>query len=670
MNLCALVCLGLCGYAVRGVVEDVDGRGLAWASVVVASIQVGTSTNENGSFALEVPDSIGTGILAVSYIGYTERQIGFSDQDRFIKVVLRSENIQVSGIEVAGGHSISQTERIGAKTTLDQMDIYTTPGASADLFHALKTLPAFSGEADIASIAIRGGAPHEVLIALNGLPLRHPFLYYQSTGGLFSLVDENSLQSVEAFAGPLPPAYGGGMSGGVLLGTRSWFAPRLAVGVSMANLSVSATHPATGGVWFSRSYYNLLASKLSRSDQAAVYPAYWTLQWSRRAQFGSWYVMPLVLVARSRTELDLTDLGYDSMRDREENDIGSAACGWMSERWTVETVLGYAAYRSDFRLSPVFEKYRDEKNYFSRASMTYHASAGSALMFGAEAGSDRLTARGRFETAGAVDSFELHFDCLQSAAFAAHRFTLGRLSAIYGIRPVRQPGRFVSLDPRFLTEIKLSAAASLRLSAGRMSQYRSFDDTLANYADHLALGFEQRSMIAEVHLDLYHKHYKLGGNAYGLEGLIQFPAAGTRSWVGFTLMDARDQDGVALDYDVPVKILAVLNLPLGKWAVGLNGQWSVGRPYTPLVGTRDSAGVILPVWGDENSARLPNIFRVNCRIARLFKIANYPLFFYLEGYNLTDHENVTSYCYSLDYQDQQPIVFFPRMVYLGIVISL
>ena len=84
----------------------------------------------------------------------------------------------------------------------------------------------------------------------------------------------------------------------------------------------------------------------------------------------------------------------------------------------------------------------------------------------------------------------------------------------------------------------------------------------------------------------------------------------------------------------------------------------------------DSAGTTLPVWSEENSARLPNVFRLNCRIARLFRIGDHPLFFYLEGYNLTDHENVTSYCYSLDYEERKPIVIFPRMIFLGIVITL
>ena len=667
---CALLAIGLFGYPVRGVVEDPAGRGLAWASVVVAGIQIGTSTGENGAFSIELPDSIEAGTLVVSHIGYTETQIGFSNEDHSVRVVLRPENIRMSGVEVAGDYSISQTERIGAKTTLDQMDVYTTPGASADLFHALKALPAFSGEADIASIAIRGGSPREVLVALNGLPLRHPFLYDNSTGGLFSVVDENSLHNIEAFAGPLPPAFGGSMSGGVLLGTRSGFDPQLAIGASMAHFNLSATHPLIGGVWFARSYYNILAEKLSLADGAAIFPSCWTLQWLRPARLGGFQVTPLVLLARSHTELDLSDLGFESLRDDEENVIAAAAAGWMSEDWTVETVLGHAAYRSDFALDPVLEKHRDEKNYYSKASVTYYTSPASALMVGAETCGDRVRAHGLYQSGGALDSFALQFECRQSAAFAAHRFAAGRVSAIYGVRPVRQARRFVSLDPRGLTEITLSETARLRLSAGRMTQYRSFDDTLFAYADHFTLGMEQRSHIGRFNLDVFYKRYKTGANAYGLEGLVRFAAAGMTSWIGLGLMRGKNADGTALDHDVPAKLLAVFNLPLNEWAFGLNCQWSAGRPYTPLAGTYDSAGVILPVWGEANSARLPNLFRVNCRLSRLFRLAHYPVFFYVEGYNVTDHDNVTSYCYSIDYAERKGIIFFPRMVYLGIVISL
>ncbi|MBE0433364.1 carboxypeptidase-like regulatory domain-containing protein [candidate division WOR-3 bacterium] len=669
MSVWALVTLGLFCYSVRGVVEDPSGRPLPWASVVVEGLQTGTSANENGAFCVEVPDSVETGTLVISYIGYAQRQYAFSKKVRYIEVVLRPENIRVPGVDVAGDHSLSQTERIGVKTALDQMDVYTTPGASADLFHALKSLPAFSGDADIASIAIRGGSPREVLITLNGLPLRHPFLYYQSTGGLFSLVDENSLQSVEAFAGPLPPAYGGGMSGGVLLGTRSSFDPRLSIGISMANVNLSGTHPVTGGIWLSRSYYNFLASRMPLSDEA-IYPSFWTLQWSCRAQARSCYITPLVLLSQSHTELDLGDMGYDGLIDDEQNQIVGASGGWVSERWMFEATVGYARYRSDFSLAPVLVSNRDERSLFSKTSMTWYMSSGSTLMIGGEVGRDRATADGFYEGPAAIDSFRLSFECLQPAVFAAHRFSLGRLNAVYGVRPVHQQDRIVSFDPRALTEVELNESSKLRLSAGRMSQARSLDDTMANYADHVVLGIEKRSGSGKLSLDVYYKHYKSDLSAFGAEGLVQFQSGWARSWVGFTLMHGRDQNGAPLDYDVPVKLVAVLNIPLKTWALGVNCQWSVGRPYTPLAGTIDSVGVTLPVWGDENGARLPNIFRINCRITRLFKVAHYPLFFYLEAYNITDHENVNSYCYSPDYRQEKPVVFFPRMVYAGIVITL
>jgi hypothetical protein len=363
-------------------------------------------------------------------------------------------------------------------------------------------------------------------------------------------------------------------------------------------------------------------------------------------------------------------MGYDGLIDDEQNHILCASGGWVSERSMVEATVGYARYRSDFSLAPVLVRHRDERSFFSKASMTWRMASGSTVMIGGEAGRDRATVDGVYGGSAAIDSFRLSFECLQPAVFAAHRFSLGRLNAVYGVRPVHQQGRIVSFDPRVLTEVELNESSKLRLSAGRMSQSRSLDDTVVNYADHFVLGIEKHVRTGKLSLDVYYKRYKLDWSAFGAEGLVQFQTGGARSWIGFTLMHGRDQNGAPLDYDVPVKLVAVLSIPLKTWALGVNCQWSVGRPYTLLASTVDSAGVILPIWGDENGARLPNIFRINCRITRLFKVAHYPLFFYLEAYNVTDHENVNSYCYSPDYRQEKPIVFFPRMVYAGIVITL
>jgi hypothetical protein len=85
-----------------------------------------------------------------------------------------------------------------------------------------------------------------------------------------------------------------------------------------------------------------------------------------------------------------------------------------------------------------------------------------------------------------------------------------------------------------------------------------------------------------------------------------------------------------------------------------------GLAYTPLVGRKivmnaeepltDVAGndVYQAIWGPENSARLPHQFRLDLRLTVDVAPFGRKAKFYVEGFNLTNHENVSGISY-LDY---------------------
>lgn len=656
-------------YTVRGVVKDNYGCSLPWASILVVGVPLGTSTNKSGNFSIEIPDSIENGILTISYIGHKEKEVPFSKNNRTIDVKLKEEAIGIAAVDVSGDYSISGTAGINtSKTSLNQLDIYNTPGASADVFLTLKTLPAFSGNPDVTSIAIRGGSPDEVLVTLNGLPIKHPFYYYNSTGGLFSIIDENSLQSVEAFAGILPPAYGGKMSGGIFLQNRTLLDPGLSLGLSMANCSVAATYPSIGGIWFSKSYYDLLAYMNHSQNELNVYPSSWSLQGSRYSQFDSFYTLPFFLFSNCHSSIHMQSLGYKTLEDAEKHSVLGILSGWIEHPLSIETVLGYTHYSSFFGIMPMFEKEIREENFYSKFSLSYDISQNSRFIFGGEIYPQEISIQGSFEEAIGVEFFEEEHSLLHSAIFLGHKFRFSEVNVICGFRPLFSSSKLKEFDPRILIDIGFSQSNRLRIGAGRMTQL-FYSDSIS-HADHATIGIEKKFATGKGTLDSYYKRYANQSQAIGFEGLVQYRMRNTNFQIGVSWMKTQSVDKIPLDNDIPLKLIGVLSLPLKRWTIGFHCCWSIGKPYTPLITTQDSAGIAIPIWGKENSARLPKIFRLDVRLTHPFEICNRPVFWYMAMYNLTDHQNVVRYVHSDDYQRQEPIVFFPRMIFAGFVVHL
>ncbi|HEV2483094.1 MAG TPA: SusC/RagA family TonB-linked outer membrane protein [Puia sp.] len=123
---------GICAQAtdlppsiIKGKVTDSTGNPLPGASVVLKGTKTGVSTNENGEFTLESSKS--TGILVISYAGFTSQEISFSGNANLTIALLAADNRQADIVVIGYG-----TQRKGDLTApittvnIDDMDKRTT----------------------------------------------------------------------------------------------------------------------------------------------------------------------------------------------------------------------------------------------------------------------------------------------------------------------------------------------------------------------------------------------------------------------------------------------------------------------------------------------------------------------------------------------------------------
>ena len=181
---------------------------LAFAKVFVEGQQLGTTTELDGSYRLEVPT--GSYTLKVTYQGY-------NDVKKF-NIVVNSGSPQVVNFELTSATTefdevkIVYNKNAMAKTTdmvtplsvqkLTAEEIKSNPGGNFDVSKVVQTLPGVGGSAGGAQrndITIRGGAPNENVYYLDGIeiPVLNHFQTQGSSGGAQGILNVSFIEDLK-----------------------------------------------------------------------------------------------------------------------------------------------------------------------------------------------------------------------------------------------------------------------------------------------------------------------------------------------------------------------------------------------------------------------------------------------------------------------------------------
>ena len=134
--------------AITGTVTDETGEGLPGVSVVLKGTTRGTTTNAEGTFALEVPGS--ESVLIFSYVGYTSQEIVVGNQAN-IAVRLQADVANLSEVVVVGFGTQKKATMTSAVSTIQSEQITSRPVSNVQ--------QSLQGLAPGLTVLDRGGAP-------------------------------------------------------------------------------------------------------------------------------------------------------------------------------------------------------------------------------------------------------------------------------------------------------------------------------------------------------------------------------------------------------------------------------------------------------------------------------------------------------------------------------
>ena len=194
---------------VRGFVYDkADDQPIPFANAVIEGTNYGAVANDEGYFVISgIP--AGSYTLKVTFLGYTAVSQNVEIKSERIvttKVYMDQASEVLQDVEVSAERQERETKVLTSVITLDAKDIKQfSVGGDADIIKAVQVLPGVITSGDQGGqIYIRGGAPIQNLILLDGMIVYNPF----HSIGFFSVFDVDIIQSAEVYSGGFNAEYG------------------------------------------------------------------------------------------------------------------------------------------------------------------------------------------------------------------------------------------------------------------------------------------------------------------------------------------------------------------------------------------------------------------------------------------------------------------------------
>ena len=610
----------------------------------------------------------------------------------------------------ASGYSMEDPR---TATRLSRVEVYTLPGGTADVLQTFKTMPGVTQVTDGSDLYVRGGAPEESPIYVDGARLFYPGKFETLNGSMFGVLDPATLQRAYFSSGGFSARYGNALSGVVDIRTEGQPAEqRFRIGANLTSLGATAWQPLgpAGGVWATGSVTETSAL-LALHGRSGEFP---TSPWSYQAMVGA-VAQPTDrvelkasgLVESDETTVRVRAMGYEGpFTSAATTRLATLSGRWLNDAGTAGVRLsGGASVRESGFVYGVLDRDALDRGLTARLD--------------ADLTRGRVQLRGGLEAAhlravrdGAVPAGEelvpgspvVRLDA--QTATASHVGGYGEaevrvardVAVIAGLRADRLPGEsLVTLDPRLAAAYRLDRWI-VRVGTGVFSQgrWRTRVDVpdagrpngVPLRARHLVLGVQREGLLS-LRVEAYLKDYDdygsvpggvgpevVDGRATGVDALLRWSGSDLLSgWVTYSLLDGQlelaDGATTSSSYDVTHTLAVVTKVALGdRWELGLTGRYATGRPYTPIRGAAppEPDRPRAPDYGPVLSARYPDYRRLDARLTRHIDLDGHSVVVYLEGLNVLDRRNVMGYTYDDAYRNPEPVesFFAERTLVLGV----
>ena len=186
---------------------------LDFATISISNSSIGTYSDEDGRFDIEVPLEYINENIIIHFLGYEDEVYKISElKDEYIIVSMKDGQFSFEEIMIVNKEKPLRIGNINNNIQLTGRQIRSsTSGVMGnDIGRQIQLLPGIAAHEDnSAAIKIRGSNSDETLMILDGMPIYNANHYY----GIFSGVNTAYIDSVNIFKNTYPLQYGGKTAG-------------------------------------------------------------------------------------------------------------------------------------------------------------------------------------------------------------------------------------------------------------------------------------------------------------------------------------------------------------------------------------------------------------------------------------------------------------------------
>ncbi len=210
-----LILLGSQLFAQQGTIKGrvynaINNEPLPFASVVIKDTEIGTTTDIDGNYQLQVEPGLYN--VEASFVGYnskTEFEVQVTrSKPRFLDFPLKESSETLKAVEVTAQDKFERKEE--SPVSLNRLgitEIQRTPGGNQDISKVIQALPGVASTPSFRNdIIIRGGGPNENKFFLDGIeiPAINHFATQGSSGGPVGLINVNFIREVDLYTSSFP----------------------------------------------------------------------------------------------------------------------------------------------------------------------------------------------------------------------------------------------------------------------------------------------------------------------------------------------------------------------------------------------------------------------------------------------------------------------------------
>ena len=192
---------------IYGKVVDEDKKPLVGVNITVAYSKVGTTTDQNGHYVLEIKGADKVRLL-FEFMGYqaVSRTIYFSRKNRYeLNVTMKTKVLEMDAIEVEE----KKYEPEVSTFEIEAGELRTIPDFQGDVLRAVKTLPGIGSNNELSNTYhVQGGSSNDNLILLEGIRLPQPRQVRNSYQEGMSPLNPALLKNMQIMTGDFSAAYG------------------------------------------------------------------------------------------------------------------------------------------------------------------------------------------------------------------------------------------------------------------------------------------------------------------------------------------------------------------------------------------------------------------------------------------------------------------------------